>query len=301
MQSMLSIEHVTPAQAEEWLAFNTVNRSVRPGHVSFLASEMKAGRFTNTAEIHLFSIAGERAVVNGQHTMQAIIEYGQPVQVTVRHSAGTLEERKMILTVGHDKGVSRSTHDSIVFYGIDKDLDIPAGHINRMGAAIRWAKRNFGAFPNKEGRVSDVYIVETLPLWKPEYMKLRDAIMPCQTENRDAILRSDALSVALLTFYFQPQKAHEFWSGVASGAELGKYDPRLRAHQYLMAARYNLNRIQAEKGNVTSRKVIYAWNKFFDGGEIIRNSSVEPRGVVSISGTGTYYTGSQPPTLWPTR
>lgn len=301
MFSTLAIESVTPAQAAEWLSFNTMNRPVRQAHVDFLASEMRQGRFANTAEIHLFATEGKRFVSNGQHTMLAIIEYGQPVQVTVRRSSGTSDELKVIMTVGHDKGIARTTHDSFVFYGADNDPDIVSSHINKMAAAIRFAKRNFGVTAHAVGRVSDIYIIETLPAWKPEYLKLRDAIMPCTSDMRNSIMRSDALSVALLTFYFQPQKAHEFWSGVASGANLDKYDPRLRANQYLVAARYNPNRHKSEGGNVTSRKIIYAWNRFFEGSELVRLPGIDAKGIVSISGTGTYYTGKQPGNLWPTK
>jgi len=37
MFSTLAIESVTPAQAAEWLSFNTMNRPVRQAHVDFLA------------------------------------------------------------------------------------------------------------------------------------------------------------------------------------------------------------------------------------------------------------------------
>ena len=44
------------------------------------------------------------------------------------------------ISVGHDKGIVRTVHDSFVFYEADKDDDIPSGHINKMGAAIRFAR-----------------------------------------------------------------------------------------------------------------------------------------------------------------
>lgn len=301
MQSRLSIESVTPKQAEEWLLGNGLNRPYRADHVKYLASEMREGNFANTAEIHLFDDGDCVHVANGQHTMKAIIEFGNPVQVTVRRSSGTPDECKMIKTVGHDKGKARTAHDSLVFYDVAGSCTIGKGYINKIGTAIRFAISNFD---NRSGgsslRVSDLYIVQTIPLWESEFVLLREATMPCSHEMHNSLTRSDALSLALLTFYYQPEKAKDFWSGVASGVNLDEGDPRLKTIQYMMQSKYGRTRSRLEKPNVTARKLIYTWNKFFNDEQMLRNipsGKMDFRAPVCIY--GTHYTGKQPSSMWP--
>lgn len=301
MQSTLSIEYVTPQQAQEWLLANGTNRPHRIDHVHYLASEMREGRFTNTAEIHLFDDGSDKHVANGQHTMMAIVEYGKPVQVTVRRSSGTPDECKMVKTVGHDKGKGRTTYDSLVFYDVAGSCTIGKGYLNKIGSAIRFAMSNFN---NRSGgatpRISDLYIVQAIPLWESEFMMLREATMPCSHEMHNSLTRSDALSLALLTFHYQPEKAKDFWGGVASGVNLEEGDPRLKTIQYMMQSKYGRTRNRLEKPHVTARKLIYTWNKYFNGEQMLRNI---PTGSMNFDAPvliyGTHYTGKQPMTMWP--
>lgn len=300
MKSTLSIETITPEQASEWLVGNGSNRPHRIDHVHYLADEMREGRFANTAEIHLFDDGSCNQVANGQHTMMAIVEYGKPVQVTVRRSSGTPDECKMVRAVGHDKGKTRTVHDSLVFYDVASSCNIGKGFLNKIGTAIRFAKSNFGDRTTSYGRVSDLYIVQTIPLWEDEFTLLRDATMPCSHEMHNSLTRSDALALALLTFHYQPEKAKLFWGGVASGVNLDEGDPRLKTIQYMMQSKYGRTRARLEKPSVTTRKIIHTWNKFFNDEQMLRNintGGIDWRAPVCIY--GTHYTGKQPASMWP--
>ncbi len=300
MKSTLSIETVTPEQANEWLTANGTNRPHRIDHVHYLAGEMREGRFTNTAEIHLFDDGNCKHVANGQHTMLAIVEYGKPVQVTVRRSSGTSDECRIIKTVGHDKGRGRTIHDSMVFFDVASSCGIGKGYINKIGAAIRYAMGNFGEQSKRYVRVSDLYIVQTVPLWEDEFILMRDATMPCSHDMHNSLTRSDALSLVLLTFHYQPEKARQFWGGIASGANLDEDDPRIKAIGILRNSKYSGNRTRQEKAHVTTRKLIYTWNKFFNDEQMVRN--ISGKGVDWLAPVciyGTHYTGKQPANMWP--
>lgn len=297
MNSWLSVESVTPHAAEEWLQHNNNNRRYRPNHVAHLAREMRDGAFVETAEVHVFSVDGEHVICNGQHTLRAIVEYGHPVRVTVRRSTGTRAECNMVRAVGHDKGIQRSQADTFSFYDVANNTTISLGYVGRIASAIRYARRGFGTRSFNLYRTSDIYIVETVPLWYGEFADLQNAIAGCGKYTRNAILRQDVLGVALLTFYFQRDKAIDFWGAIANGSNLDDSDPRLKAYRYLASDTFDSRRVRKELPEFSTRKIAFAWNKFFDGEALSRFPTIDAKSIVKLS--GTHFTGKQPVDMWP--
>ncbi len=297
MNSYLSIENITPQTAQEWLQYNIDNRRLRTAHVEFLAKEMRYGRFQETAEIHLFTVGDVRYMLNGQHTCHAVVLYGAPVRVTVRRSSGTENERRMVYSVGHDKGLSRTFSDSVRVYDLADSMQVRSSYIDRIAASIRYAELNFGLKPPHTRRVSDIELMGIVPLWDTEMALLLETISPCAKEMRNTITRSDLLSVALITLFFQTDKAVDFWRGVAKGDLLPDDDARKRLRDYLVKVKWN-NRSLSDKPSVITRRVVDCWNKFYDGREakrVLQDRHI--RDEVCIN--GTLYTGKQPFDYWP--
>lgn len=97
MQS--AVETVTPEQAAEWLEDNyDKNRPLRHSWVEQLASRMRAGNWKLTHQGIAFDGSGK--LIDGQHRLWAIVEYGQPVQMQVsrgvdRDSFGVLDQHRV--------------------------------------------------------------------------------------------------------------------------------------------------------------------------------------------------------------
>lgn len=75
---------VTPEMAAEWLADRWgEQRAVRGGHVSRLLHDMQAGNFKISPDA-ILRIKGRLA--NGQHRLEAVVQYGKPVKFLVMES-----------------------------------------------------------------------------------------------------------------------------------------------------------------------------------------------------------------------
>jgi len=58
-------------------------RAVRPHHVLFLRHLIRAGHWRQGSEIHLARIGDERFLINGQHTLTAIMYEHTPVWLQI--------------------------------------------------------------------------------------------------------------------------------------------------------------------------------------------------------------------------
>jgi hypothetical protein len=77
----ISIELITPGQAEKYLQSNTSNRKLRRALVSQYARDMKRGKWSLTHQGIAFNCDG--TLLDGQHRLQAIVESGVSVQMLV--------------------------------------------------------------------------------------------------------------------------------------------------------------------------------------------------------------------------
>lgn len=300
MNSYLSIESVSPETAAEWLQFNTANRPLRRHHVNFLRNEMANGRFQETAEIHIFDTAGRKLMLNGQHTCEAIVAYGRPVRVTVRRSIGTDDECKLIYSVGHDKGLIRTFTDSVRGFNLESETSLSGSYIEKLASAIRYAKYNFGImWSSTTNRISDLEMIDIVRYWFDDAIVFLDVISPCHKSMRQHLVRSDMLSVALITMYFQRDKAMVFWRSVANGENMDNSDPRMRLYNYINTLNWTRGKLGENKPIVT-RKIINGWNRFYLGKTWLKMDTPSIDNV-PVRIEGTHYTGKQPIDMWPNR
>lgn len=74
---------VSPSQAQEWLRSNRENRRLRQKNVEYLVRQMSTGGYVAGAAVVAFSTDGR--LLNGQHTLNAIIASGCAQTVTVQY------------------------------------------------------------------------------------------------------------------------------------------------------------------------------------------------------------------------
>jgi hypothetical protein len=77
----VSITHITPAIAQEMMAFNTKNRNLNKRNVSLLRDAITQGEWYMNGEAIIFAEDG--SLLNGQHRLWAIIGSGVAVDVLV--------------------------------------------------------------------------------------------------------------------------------------------------------------------------------------------------------------------------
>lgn len=81
--SNVTLIHVTPQLAKEWLCRNEQNRTLREAVVERYAKMMKSGEWTLTHQGIAFDTAGH--LIDGQHRLAAILRSGKIVPLMVCH------------------------------------------------------------------------------------------------------------------------------------------------------------------------------------------------------------------------
>lgn len=292
----LSVTAVSPEQAAEFLRYNyRKNRRLRADHVAFLAREMAAGRFIETAEIHIMYNKGEPNLVNGQHTCAAIIAHGKPVRVTLRKST-TNEDGQVALTYafGHDTGKRRIFSDSVGAYDITDQTGLDKTMVDFVASAMRFIRMDFYSTKRKSAigmPPSPADIIQDVINWAPEAHLFLLHTQEVERVIYKTMRKQGSLSIALITFRYQPKLAAEFWRSVARPDQLHYNDPRVTCRRYLTESvrSQETSGGGSQSGNKLAYLVAECWNSFSRGEtrEFVRYAS----GGRRIKIIGTPYTG----------
>lgn len=82
----ITTETITPEMAAEYLKHNTDNRSLRTGHIEYLANAMKRGEWVLSHQGIAFNEHG--VLVDGQHRLHAVIKSGVTIDMVVSRGVG---------------------------------------------------------------------------------------------------------------------------------------------------------------------------------------------------------------------
>ena len=262
----LRIESVTPEQAAEYLRYSyTHQRRMRKHHVDFLAHEMACGRFMSTAEVHLMFRNGEPSLVNGQHTCAAIVKYGKPVAVTVRKTiAKEAGQIAMTYAFGHDTGLRRTFNDSMGAYNLAESTGLTHRQVEALASAVRHIKTGFTKASSGSGQIKDspADIVEYVYAWAAEVKVLFAITSYCDGNITKLLEKRGALSVAVLTLYYQPEKATEFWRSVAMPDGLAWADPCMTARRTSEQSKGKAGATGVTAARL-SRQLSRCWNAYY--------------------------------------
>jgi hypothetical protein len=283
----------TPEMAKIYLSFlYKYQRNLRKDHVTFLASEMKRGNFTDS-KIDVGVLDGaERMLLNGQHTLNAIIESGVTLDLSViEHYAQNEEDLKRLYET-FDTQHRRTYVDSMRVYELANELGMTETAVSDLGAALVWARCNFGIDKQVRNSITFQDRRNWSRFWKWEMNAVLDAIKPCERNVRTTILKQSVLSVALITMRYQPEKAFSFWRQVAWQDGLKQYDPRQTILRYLLTTvRSHQYDIEKTRAPDISRAVALAWNAYMEK-RVWRYVLIRDRGKL-MTLSGTPYNGNQ--------
>lgn len=280
MNSTIEKKVITPEIAEDILSSSIMEyqRPLRKGHVKFLAKEIKAGRFgTNTISI-CENGKGEQYLVNGQHTLRAIIEAETPLLLTVEIYKVSSVEQVMDIYSLIDKPIKRTRTDTFRVHKLEEELGLSRTFVDRYARASFYILNNFKR-TNAEN-VDDKELIGFMRDWLIPAKAYLTAIESCDG-LRIAMERTDVLTVGLITSKYS-EKAFDFWNLVVTDDGLRSGDPRKILRKWLEET--------GRKGGGSSRKqrqvetqtalrcLISAWNAYIEGREMklirILNSSL---------------------------
>lgn len=284
---------VSPERAEEWLNFNAFpnQRPLKVKHRDFLANEIAAGRFIQGTQIHFVVFGKNKFLVNGQHTLSAILKTGISVLLAVLTTTVDSMEDVVKIYLGHDpKGTERSTLDSARANGIHIKMGLTLTQIKKVTSAIKFIKGGFSALGTN---ISDNDLFVETEKWAEEASAFYETLKSAGY-SRGMVENAPILSVALVTFRFQEVKAKFFWNLVATNEGMLKNDPRRVLHERLSSMMLRSEMIHG-KNVITplyiSRVTAHAWNAFYAGKKIKTISITGQEQLHKIRIDGTTYTG----------
>lgn len=267
----IGLVEFTPSVASEYLANYSYEhqRKINLRHVSTLAEAMSSGEFdTNT--IKIAEVDGKKYLINGQHTLKAIVQSG----VTLRLPVITQHVSDMDAVAKDyyhtDIGRKRTVFEAYSVMRLSEKLGMNPTELGQFGAAACLAMSGLNA--NLASAVTFDSRLEYMLDFKDEAKKYFAAVENSAI-GHNAMARRDYMGIGLITFRYVPDRAFEFWHGVANnsinGVGLNEGDPRRTFHYFIQSSRIAGGAVRTGiRIEHTLRATSHVWNAFYSGSEL---------------------------------
>lgn len=239
-----TVELITPAMAEQYLARNIENRVLRPYHVAPMRRAMEQGQWELSGEAIKFSATD--VLLDGQHRLEALVESGRPQLFLVVR--GLPDRVRAVL----DSGLRRQSADRFAAQG---ELNV-----NRLAGALTWVHLYLqtGAFRRAALRSpSHPELQETLR----QHPGIRDSVSKVHWSPK-VMQPSLAAAMHYLMMQRNPEVAAQFWADLADGAGLRRDDAVYQLRERLLANRTAHAKLERTE---IAALVVKAWNARVQG------------------------------------
>jgi hypothetical protein len=285
------VHRVAPLQAEMWLTENNYEkqRRIRARHVEYLAEEMRRGNFRQGTQIHFAGHEGKLHLVNGQHTLAAVVKSGIPQILDVCFT----DEDPKDAYYRHDVNLRRTSSDMFSAIGVADEFGFTPTQVNCLSAAVRFIANDFGRGNGNLNRT--LHPDDHINMFR-EYADAAGLYFEFSAGHgrhiRRAVTRAATVSVALATFRFGIEscgdRVGEFWSGAINGEDLSSGDPRRAANIHLLSSNVKNTRSSAPGFMSTAKSARYlaqCWNHWVDGNKIEHTIVRDEKSPILIKGT----------------
>lgn len=244
-------------------------RPIADSHVKRLSAEMTAGRFIKGTQVHICVLGDTLAIVNGNHTLEAVIDSGVEIPLSYLYTQVKSEAEIAKIYANHDIGRARVWADAIRAAGLFTDMDASHQYITCFGSAMLPIMLEFKDVRARTTAVRGPTRVDIEAASRERriammrrYRGQAEFYYLCVKLARPRIQlwmrRSAVMAIALETFKRQPSLATEFWEGFARDDGLKNNDPRKLLLLWLQENTGQNRKISQ------LRVVASAWNAFFD-------------------------------------
>lgn len=262
----VTLQKISPIQAQRYLEHNKKNRRLNEGVVNFYLDQMRKDQWLPTGDTIKFAINGD--LLDGQHRLAAIAKHTEPVDVFVAENIEP-EAFKVI-----DTGKSRSAGDVVRMTGM-KNAYTVAGTVRAI--LLYKLGRYYSANKKKEAKgVSNTDILEFID----KHPRVGEIVVYVQNLCYQ-FPYVPASGLAMLYYVLSAKnqtKADTFFGKYGTGIDLSERSP-------IKGLRDRLMRDPQNKTKLTYRDklalVIFAWNAYLKGKEL---------GIIKIHGEYTFPT-----------
>jgi hypothetical protein len=235
-------------------------RPISATNIKRLAREMTKGRFIPGTPIFFCVLPdGGMAIVNGNHTLEAVVTSGMTQVLTfVLLRVASLKEAGDVYA-SFDMHKARTWLDALKAVGLEDAVEMPNQVMSAVGIIMQGFRYNAA---NVEAHRSRPARFETMLDYKSEAAIIHQALSGAPATHRRLVLRAAVLSVALETVRYQATMAVDFWRPLALDDGLTTGDPRKTLLRYLQNTKAGGGPTQAQH---MSKATSQAWNAWFEG------------------------------------
>jgi hypothetical protein len=253
---------VSPAAGERMLktfGFSR-QRNISVPNVRRLNNAMVSGTFIEGTPLTMCRLKdGTCVLMNGHHTLHAIIRSGVTLRLTiiVLHVEDMEAAAQVYATMDLHK--TRSWLDAARAANLDTRIPM----ISKVLPALGIIGNNFRFRTDSASMINSRKVrLDLVTSYEEEAKLMQAALFHAPKMHGRAIVRSPVMSVALETSRYQPAKAYDFWSGVAQDDCLSSVDPRKTLLRWLLQHPLGGGTTQIMQQFNAAR---LAWNAYYRG------------------------------------
>lgn len=256
---------IHPEQAARWLCCNNFarQRPLRQRHVRYLSQAMTHGRFLEGTKIDFVVWNAQEFLINGQHTLAAIVHSGVPILLCVQRTPVAQEEEIAVRYGRHDRGLSRTLGDSYYAHGFAEQYGFSQEQANKLGQAMPLTLSGISTGSHYSSYLG-IYFRDQdcrwamMSSWSVEARAWFDDLAGTASYLQKTLTRQAVMSVALITYRHTGSDAGEFWREVAKDNGLSSDHPAKTLIRFLLnthAKRYD--------PTLYAKYVSATWNAFY--------------------------------------
>ena len=290
---------ITPTQVNKWYAEGLINknRPLKKSWVGYLSRQMTGGRFQPTNTITIGHLNGTSYLINGQHTLAAIVQSGTTYFLPVAHHRNISEKELAHLYANFDIGNKRSFSDAMGYYGVDKICDLSPTRLNKLAAALGLIAGNFSDATLRK-KTNHLEWVRPVQAYAPYFTAMLEK-MHRSPLTQSRWQNAAFLSIMLITMAHGPDNALGFWDRMTKNDGLKKGDPAKRLHEFIAYEHKTAGggTVGGYKNREASKIAAYCWNANYESRKVITlRVSAILRNPIKIAGT-PYEHGGEPWTV----
>jgi len=233
-------------------------RPLKKWRVDFLVAEIERGGFEQGRQISFALFDGKLIRVNGQHRLRAVVETGeaQTFMVEVKPVADEHELAALYATYDNESRTLSETAGPLMKKG-----DLGKEEVATLLRSVQFIYTGFRKADDRQAATMRSHVMrnQVAALWYPYAARYFELTEQAPGNGKAALRRQSVAAVALYTLKFQPQKAAEFWQGLAMDDGLRRTDPRKSLLEKLRSGD------EARSVVFQMHAVAAAWNAFFAG------------------------------------
>lgn len=202
------------------------------------ALQMRHGTFRRWTVITFAVLHGRRYLVNGQHTLYAILLAEVPIEVTIEERpVHSLEEMAELYST-FDRHRRRHLRQLMKAKKTAEAVELNQGQTENLSSCMPLLCTGFAVVPRIGGNVrmyvNNVSLRDAfVRLWTPEAAIFFQNIKGAPGALSQNARRAAVMAVAIVTLHFTGTDAEEFWHRVTKPDGLMTNDPRHRLHIFL--------------------------------------------------------------------